>query len=262
MVHDNSKCNNKLMSKPIINSDINLLKDTFWDEKGYALTSLFTKLDYFKEFKLLIHKLIAHNIYKLGYDISNFKLENYHQLIKSDKEHLNFIKNNNHVFLASYLGRFKDTIEAKVSEICEKKVSAKHPDYEDEIFSIRIVRPNKKDNNPLHRDVWLERLRNAINIYIPIAGSNYLSSLPLIPGSHYWSDKEIDRSENGALINGVQYTVPVVKTIYKSNYEIIRPNPNDNEILIFSPYLLHGGATNLNNDVTRVSLEMRFWLKK
>src|SRR5205085_2350690 len=35
---------------------------------------------------------------------------------------------------------------------------------------LRIIRPCQPDNNPLHRDVWLDRLRNAINIYLPIAG--------------------------------------------------------------------------------------------
>jgi ectoine hydroxylase-related dioxygenase (phytanoyl-CoA dioxygenase family) len=41
--------------------------------------------------------------------------------------------------------------------------------------------------------------------------------------------------------------------------DIIRPNPEPSEVLLFSPYLLHGGAVNLNEDETRISLEMRFW---
>ena len=38
-----------------------------------------------------------------------------------------------------------------------------------------------------------------------------------------------------------------------------RPNPGLNEVLVFSPYLIHGGAFNQQTDATRVSLEMRFW---
>jgi hypothetical protein len=38
-----------------------------------------------------------------------------------------------------------------------------------------------------------------------------------------------------------------------------RPNPGLNEVLVFSPYLIHGGAFNQQTDRTRVSLEMRFW---
>ena len=38
-----------------------------------------------------------------------------------------------------------------------------------------------------------------------------------------------------------------------------RPDPAANEVLVFSPYLIHGGAYNQQPDRTRVSLEMRFW---
>ena len=40
---------------------------------------------------------------------------------------------------------------------------------------------------------------------------------------------------------------------------LVRPNPGPNEVLVFSPYLIHGGAFNQQTDTTRVSLEMRFW---
>jgi hypothetical protein len=40
---------------------------------------------------------------------------------------------------------------------------------------------------------------------------------------------------------------------------LLRPNPAPSEVLLFSPYLLHGGAVNLNENETRISLEMRFW---
>jgi len=41
-----------------------------------------------------------------------------------------------------------------------------------------------------------------------------------------------------------------------------RPNPGENEMLLFSPYLVHGGGYNFNTDMTRISLEMRFWRKE
>jgi hypothetical protein len=37
-----------------------------------------------------------------------------------------------------------------------------------------------------------------------------------------------------------------------------RPNPGPNEVLIFSPYLIHGCSDNKNDDITRMSLEIRF----
>lgn len=39
---------------------------------------------------------------------------------------------------------------------------------------------------------------------------------------------------------------------------MIRPNPDINEILVFSPYLIHGCSDNKNEDITRMSLEIRF----
>jgi ectoine hydroxylase-related dioxygenase (phytanoyl-CoA dioxygenase family) len=43
---------------------------------------------------------------------------------------------------------------------------------------------------------------------------------------------------------------------------MIRPNPKPGEMLLFSPYLIHGGGVNFNKDITRVSLEMRFFRKR
>jgi ectoine hydroxylase-related dioxygenase (phytanoyl-CoA dioxygenase family) len=39
---------------------------------------------------------------------------------------------------------------------------------------------------------------------------------------------------------------------------MIRPNPMENQLMIFSPYLIHGCAINNNEDITRMSLEVRF----
>ena len=127
-------------------------------------------------------------------------------------------------------------------------------------FSLRIVRPNSDDNNPLHRDVWIDRLRNAINIFFPITPANKDSNLGIIPGSHMWKESEIERTVSGSSVNGKKYTVPaVVGAKYKLNFK--RPIINDEQILIFSPYLIHGAAVNFTNE-TRVSLEMRFWKKE
>ena len=52
--------------------------------------------------------------------------------------------------------------------------------------------------------------------------------------------------------------MPAVTAI-KDEYELVRPNPKPNEVLLFSPYLIHGGASNLNEDQTRISIEVRLW---
>jgi len=97
-----------------------------------------------------------------------------------------------------------------------------------------------------------------VNLYVPMAGSNERSSLTLVPGSHHWSESETARTVGGARINSVKFTVPSLVAASRP-VRVLRPNPGNNEVLVFSPYTLHGGATNLNRDTTRVSLEIRLW---
>ena len=126
------------------------------------------------------------------------------------------------------------------------------------IFHFRVIRPHHRDNNPLHRDVWLEDYDDCINLYIPVAGSNPLSSLIIVPGSHRWPESRVERTTSGSRINGQKFNVPAVTGI-RGDYSIARPDPKENEVLIFSPYLIHGGAVNLHPDKTRISIEMRLW---
>lgn len=139
----------------------------------------------------------------------------------------------------------------RVSQICNATLMTDR-------FNIRVVRPRSGDNNPPHRDVWLDHLRHLINIYAPLAGSNARSSLPIAPGSHLWSEADIERTPGTAQADGITYGVPSVTGTRRGNLRMVRPNPGPGEVLVFSPYTIHGGAKNLNDDLTRVSLEMRF----
>jgi len=247
--------------KPLISYDDNLAAGTYWDNDGYTVAVLFDKMESYYSLVSIFEEIIKSKLIASSYFINNhFVLNQYHKIIQSDEQHYSFIAKMGNFFPVHLLGDLLDEIEDRVSEICQKKVHAKHPDYDEKIFNIRIVRPNSKDNNPLHRDVWLDRLRNGINIYVPITGSNELSSLPIIPQSHYWAENELERTEKGAELEGRIYTVPSVVKLNRK-HEIIRPNPKENEVMVFSPYLIHGGASNLNENITRVSLEMRFWRK-
>ena len=98
-----------------------------------------------------------------------------------------------------------------------------------------------------------------MNIYVPIAGSTSKSSLPLMPGSHLMPESELVRTADGSQVNGISYTVPCIVDVIGRKFELTRPNPEPGQFLLFSPYLIHGGAANRNADTTRISLEMRFW---
>jgi ectoine hydroxylase-related dioxygenase (phytanoyl-CoA dioxygenase family) len=125
-------------------------------------------------------------------------------------------------------------------------------------FWIRIVRPERGDNNPPHRDCYFNRNKRLINIYAPIAGSNENSSLPLVPGSHYWSEDVLTISKGKTSIGNVRFTNPAIVAC-KNGIKMITPNPKYGDCIVFTPYLIHGGGKNFNCDTTRVSLEMRFW---
>ncbi len=249
----------KSFGKPIVLSELddNLIKNTSWNEKGFSILPFLNK-EKFEELFLGLRKLVINNLANIGIPVEpNFKLEDYHKVIRTDLLHTNFL-NEIKLFSANAFPLSIRLIEEKISEYCKIPLTCKNPLTGHKVFHIRVVRPQSNDNNPLHRDVWIDRLRNAVNIYLPLAGSNELSSLCVVPNSHLWLESEIERTMEGALVNGRPFTVPAVTDTVKP-LDIKRPSPKLNEVLIFSPYLIHGGAVNLNPDKTRFSLEMRFW---
>ena len=188
----------------------------------------------------------------------DFDITHYHHAVGDDPAcHLAVIAQTKSYDL-SRLSIAPALLEGLVSAACGQPVRAHNPHAREAVFHLRIVRPNWADQNPLHRDAWLPRYHDALNIYLPVAGSTARSSLTLVPGSHHWPENTVERTEGGAIYHGVLYTVPGVLRPVRP-LQIIRPNPGPDEVLVFSPYLLHGAAANLNDDATRISLEMRFW---
>jgi hypothetical protein len=240
--------------------DDDLTNDSVWHKQGFAVQP-FLSTDDFEKIHHGISGIIKEIIEKeTKQKHPDFTLEKYHEFCANNELHLKVVSNFQHCLPIESFPVSFEILDKRISEICGASVTSNHPFQEaSRKFCIRIVRPQKKtDNNPPHRDVWLHRLRNAVNIYLPLAGSNHKSSLPLIPGSHFWKECEIERTANGSKVNNVQFTVPcVVGSKYGLN--LIRPIVNRNEVMVFSPYLIHGGGCNLNENITRVSIEIRFW---
>lgn len=196
----------------------------------------------------------------LGHACTGFRLDRYHEYCPDDVTHLEVVRRLRALSpVGNFPGDFR-VVDRRVSAICGVDVSCCNSAREAAgYFFVRLVRPGvRTDNNPPHRDTWLGRLRHAINIYVPLAGSNPLSSLSLIPGSHLWKESEVRRTVAGAAVGAVSYTVPAAVEA-RQGLDMIRPPVNPGEVMVFSPYLVHGGALNLNADLTRCSLEMRFW---
>lgn len=236
-----------------------LTQATPWAAAGYTVTPLFEPT-LFDEFKTQTKKLLLELWNEAGFAVpDDFELDQYHTHVQTHSQHLATIEKTKLIPTKKFPVPIA-LIEERIAALCGVPLVAKNPFDQQSVFHFRVIRPNSLDNNPLHRDVWLEDYANCINLYIPIAGSNLQSSLSLIAGSHHWSEDLIERTHEGAVINGIKFNVPAVTNI-KTEYTITRPNPSENKVLVFSPYLIHGGAVNLNSNITRLSIELRLWKK-
>lgn len=241
----------------LLDDAVDLTANTSWTNIGFGIESLFEENQY-SIFKDKTKQLLLNLWKRASFDVPpGFKLDQYHMLARTREQHLAAVEHTKLIDVKDFPVPVK-ILEERISAACKKNLVVKNPWDGQSVFHFRVIRPQQTDNNPLHRDVWLEDYDNCINLYIPIAGSNEKSSLILIPGSHRWSESRIEKTVGGAEIKGVKFNVPAVTAI-EGPVEFVRPNPQENEVLIFSPYLVHGGAINLNSDTTRISIEIRLW---
>lgn len=233
----------------MIKNDINLLEKTDFNLKGYEIVSLSPDSETLKNF---ITKNISNII---GIPSQTIQIDKYHLYVNEEqhKQVLNsmpYKKNDSHE-----LRVFSEYIEKILSDLLKEKVKI----FNDDIW-VRICRPNtysKEDFNPCHRDVYLDFYRNTVNIYLPLVGSNEKSSLLVQEGSHLWNENITAITNGGAFFNNKKYSVDAI-TQSKIELNMVRPNPSLNQVLVFSPYLIHGCSDNNNDHVTRMSLEIRF----
>jgi ectoine hydroxylase-related dioxygenase (phytanoyl-CoA dioxygenase family) len=232
----------------MLNEDINLLEKTSCNSKGYGIFPIQDHTLFLRQF---IQKAISKTI---GSDIN---IEKYHSHVNEEqhKKVLNSMpyKKKDTVELQ----KFSEYLEASMTEILQEKVKM----FNDDIW-VRICRPNrvsKEDFNPCHRDVYLDFYRNTVNIYLPIIGSDEKSSLLVQEGSHLWNENTTAVTRGGAHFKNKnkKYSVDAIVQS-KIDLAMVRPNPAINEMLVFSPYLIHGCSDNNNEDTTRMSLEIRF----
>lgn len=241
----------------LLDRDDDLTRDCPWAERGYAVAKFLSAPD-LDALTSGVARILAGIMAQESIAVPpDFELATYHRVVATDDAHARVIAHTRRGFPLDRLPIPIAAIETRVSEILGVDVAVLDRVDVPACFCLRIVRPHAPDNNPPHRDVWLDRLRNAVNIYVPLAASNARSSLPLVPGSHRWKESELERTKAGAVVDRFAYTVPSVVGATRS-LRMTRPDPAGDEVLVFSPYLVHGGARNFNADETRVSLEMRF----
>jgi hypothetical protein len=236
----------------ILDKDIDLMQDY---SDGFSICKL-NKSKSDQLVKALQEFLKTEISNKTGINVDN--LEDYH-LAVNDEVHEKFIKEFSKGFKVSSLKELK-FLDDEISKITSTDVSTKSPYDGTNYFWMRIIRPGILENNPAHKDVYLDYLRNGVNIYFPICGSTKKSSLSIAPKTHKEDEQNILRTISGAKVGNRQFTVPAILHI-NGSLELTRPNPQSDEMMVFSPYLVHGAGINEENDMTRISLEMRFWPK-
>ena len=156
------------------------------------------------------------------------------------------------------LGINQTEFEEKVSEIFKYKLKLWSFENSNSPFTFRVVREGQNDFNPPHKDVYLDRLRNKINGFLPIFGCDDHSSLPIVPSSHMIPEERIIRTNENPTINNKKFTVPCICKLDDKDIRLTRPKIDYGDIMFFSPYLIHGGGKNFGSN-TRVSIEMRFF---
>jgi hypothetical protein len=254
----------------IVTFDRTLFSDLEFLETGYVLKPFSSKWKHKIEQSIrtfLIDKMVGTGIKLDKNQLETFTLDQYHHYV-NEQQHQQIVNSFRGGFFGtgginlSELGIDCGELDLFVSKSIKSNVplSCKLKKFGLTFgkFWIRIVRPNSNDNNPPHKDSHLKRLRKNVNIYLPLAGSNKRSSLPLISGSHLESESEYISSVSPCYVNGKKNTVPCIVHRNKG-LDMVCPNPKDGQVMIFTPHLIHGGGVNSNKDLTRVSLEMRFF---
>jgi hypothetical protein len=192
----------------------------------------------------------------------DFKLEDYHKFITNNDDHLLVVSQTRDLFEDNVTINLP-FIKRKIENILHLKLTDIVPgtNYKMHLI-IRINRPNSNDFNPPHKDIYefydeYKLTPKMINCWIPVAGVNINSSLPLAPSSHLISENKIERTFTGGYFEGNKYRVRIIKKWDGSN-NLIRSKAKYGQILLFSPYLVHGVAIN-NTSQTRVALELRLF---
>ena len=232
----------------ILAEDTNLLERTKFNAEGHAIFPM-------ESHNTFLRQMVATKIEEVT--SRHIDIEKYHQHI-NDEEHTRIINAMPWKKTESpEIREFAEYMETRVSEILERRVKI----FNDDIW-VRICRPSSvtdTDYNPCHRDIYLDFYRNIANIYVPIVGSNARSSLAMQSGSHLWNERDIVVTRGGAFFpnSGKKYSVDAVLRS-RQPLQMIRPNPREEEFILFSPYLIHGCSSNENTDATRMSVEIRF----
>jgi hypothetical protein len=241
-----------------------VLSRASWKEKGYGTIQVFTPAQKQQLVDGTV-RIIKGLFDELDYHCPrDFRLEDYHKVVVTPEMHQEVIKRTRFLTNKDFPLSTVD-IAQRVSSAIGRSLSVYNPVLNrvrrarEGVVILRISRPQSLDINPPHRDGYLDVWKHTLNCWIPVAGCDRNSSLPLIPGSHLSNEKDIFRTAaESARFNGLAYTVPAIVKIKRGMF-MTRPEVRLGELLAFTPFMIHGSALNLNPETTRVSFELRLF---
>lgn len=224
-----------------------------WYKEGYKVIDVFNTKEHLTNKKIIrknLKKILKHPNNKI------FNIDKYHKHV-DDKKHLKVIKKTRELN-PKIFNKIKKKIFSKIYE--EFKISfKKNKILKKEIAILRLNRPGGQyDMNPPHRDGYLNYWSKSLNIWYMISGSYKTCALPIIPKSHLIKENKLTLTRPFSKMNGVQYHVPtIIKINNKKKIYFKIPKIKPGQVLIFSPFLIHGFGYNFSPNLSRIALELR-----
>ena len=234
-------------------NNFNLIKH--YNEKGYVIVD-FMNLNEFNVVKELvldhINNLIGLSNRIDNNKISNFNWKKYHIFIdKNNINHDEHMKSSNRHISSSIFKKTK-LMNKSLLKLIAKLSEWKNINYWDEgigVFGIRIIRPNYNDGYPWGCKSW-GPAGEVISVWMPIISLSSPYTIALWPESHKKKFDSYQPKKTKFEKNELR-----LKKLPRKN-EIIRPNMQIGQILIFHQNLQHSENVTEGND-TRISLELR-----
>lgn len=232
-----------------------------WYSQGYSVRPAFSADD-FAKLRAAIHSAIGRILTEQGIDQGDTPLEQYHHLV-DDAQHQKTVARTRDLFAEDF-DLDIDALHKVLGDHMGFPLTDTYADRPERAhIIIRINRPGSDDFNPVHNDVYeiIDGLGHAprmVNFWIPICGFGPQSSLPLVAGSHLIPESKVLRTRAGSSMRGKRYHVNSILS-WDGDTALKRPSLQQGDALIFSSYLIHGLALNLQKDTTRIALEFRLF---
>jgi hypothetical protein len=231
-----------------------------WYREGFAVLP-FLDPAAFEALREGIEDTVGRLVSEQGKKVSGFRLEHYHRYVTTDDAHMQIVRQTRDLFpsdfgfdIVALHARLSSLLGFKLTDVCPRTGKTMH-------IIVRINRPRSGDFNPPHKDAYEAVDRNAdtspfVNFWIPIAGVDERSALPVSPRSHTLPESQVLRTHAGAVLDGRPYRVRMVRE-WGGRTNLERVSIQGGQALVFSAFLIHGLAMNDNDDKTRVALEFR-----